>query len=144
MDSGILILGIVIGILAGSIVTWLVAALSHHREKKRIRSDATNRSRHVLKGKMAEQMAPLLQGFRYNPADARFMGDPIDYLIVDGYSSVKDGVGRADDIEIILLDIKTGTAQLSKSQKAIRDAVKAGRVRFETLRVSETGEIAYS
>ena len=39
---------------------------------------------------MAEQMAPLLPGFAYLPADARFLGDPIDYVIFDGYSAVKD------------------------------------------------------
>jgi predicted Holliday junction resolvase-like endonuclease len=49
-----------------------------------IRKDAVNRSRSTLKGKIAEQIAPMLPEFLYNPADARFIGSPVDYIIFDG------------------------------------------------------------
>lgn len=38
------------------------------------------------------------------------MGDPVDYIIFDGYADFRDGDGTADDIQIILLDVKSGGA----------------------------------
>ena len=60
---------------------WKATTLAQAIEENR--ADAVDTSRAVLKGKIAEQMAPLLPGFlaKYNPADARFIGSPIDYLI---------------------------------------------------------------
>ena len=43
-----------------------------------IRKDSVNRSRSTLKGRIAEQMAPLLPEFPFASADARFIGNPID------------------------------------------------------------------
>ena len=40
------------------------------------------------------------------------------------------------DIEVILLDIKSGGARLSKGQQAIAQAIREGRVRFETVRIN--------
>src|SRR5881397_605457 len=50
---------------------------------KQERQSAVDTQRVVIKGKIAEQMAPLFPEFRkrYNPADARFIGSPIDYII---------------------------------------------------------------
>lgn len=103
------------------------------------RRESTDQSRAVLKGKMAEQMAPLLPGFCYWPADARFLGDPIDYVVFDGYSG-GNGAFR-DEVEIVILDIKKGQAGLSQGQRRIARAVAAGRVRFEVVRVFEDGTI---
>ena len=69
------------------------------------------------------------------PSDAKFMGDPVDYIIFDGYTDFRDGDGTADDIQIILLDVKSGGARLTKGQQAIAQAIKEGKVRFETLRI---------
>jgi predicted Holliday junction resolvase-like endonuclease len=55
-----------------------------------IRKDSINRSRSTLKGKIAEQLAPVLPGFLFNPADARFIGSPVDYIIFDGLTEVSD------------------------------------------------------
>ena len=96
---------------------------------------SVNTSRAVLKGKMAEQMAPIMPQFQYLPSDARFLGDPIDYVVFNGYSHFRDGEGRAEDIEVVLIDIKSGGARLTKGQQAIAQAVAEGRVRFETLRI---------
>lgn len=100
------------------------------------RADAVDTSRAVLKGKIAEQMAPLLPGFvaKYNPADARFIGSPIDYLIFKGMSKGNDS---DDPFEIVLLDVKTGNAGLNPVQRKIEAAAVAKRVTFDILRVSE-------
>lgn len=99
-----------------------------------IRKDSVNRSRSTLKGKIAEQMAPLLPEFRYNPADARFIGSPVDYVIFDGLTDVADD--RKKEIRVIFMDIKNGTGNLSRTQRVIRDAVLAKQVGWETLRVA--------
>lgn len=88
--------------------------------------------RATVKGQLAEQMYPLLPSCPYLPSDMRFIGHPVDYIIFDGYTETKDGNG--DIREVILADIKTGNASLSKHQRAIRDAVIAGRVRWLTIK----------
>jgi predicted Holliday junction resolvase-like endonuclease len=86
-------------------------------------------------------MAPLLPGFAYTPADARFVGDPIDYVIFDGYSEMKDDNATDEDVEIVILDIKQGKSTLTSNQRQIAKAVEAGRVRFEVVRVFADGTI---
>ncbi|MCH7391021.1 Holliday junction resolvase-like protein [Acinetobacter dispersus] len=109
--------------------------LEHKQALLDAQKRSVNTSRAVLKGKMAEQFAPILPEFRYLPSDAKFLGDPVDYVVFDGYTDFRDGDGTADDIEVILLDIKSGGARLSKGQQAIAQAVTEGRIRFETLRI---------
>ncbi|MGB5885475.1 MAG: Holliday junction resolvase-like protein [Acinetobacter venetianus] len=109
--------------------------LEHKQALLDAQKRSVNTSRAVLKGKMAEQFAPILPEFQYLPSDAKFLGDPVDYVIFDGYTDFRDGDGEAEDIEVILLDIKSGGARLSKGQQAIAQAVHEGRIRFETLRI---------
>lgn len=110
----------------------------HNRSIISARRESTDQSRAVLKGKMAEQMAPMLPGFDYWPADARFLGDPIDYVVFDGYSQEN---GMSDDVEVVILDIKKERTPLSQGQRRIARAIAAGRVRFEVVRVFEDGTI---
>ncbi|MGE8684834.1 MAG: Holliday junction resolvase-like protein [Acinetobacter sp.] len=109
--------------------------LEHQHALTQAQKRSVNTSRAVLKGKMAEQMAPIMPEFQYLPSDAKFLGDPIDYVVFDGYTDYRDGDGRAEDIEIVLIDIKSGGARLTKGQQAIAQAMAEGRVRFETIRI---------
>ena len=109
--------------------------LEHQQVLLSAQKRSVNTSRAVLKGKMAEQLAPIMPEFRYLPSDAKFMGDPIDYVVFDGYSEFRDGDGLAEDIEVVLIDIKSGGARLTKGQQAIAQAIREGRVRFETIRI---------
>lgn len=109
--------------------------LEHQQALAQAQKRSVNTSRAVLKGKMAEQLAPIMPEFRYLPSDAKFLGDPVDYVVFDGYTDFRDGEGRAEDIEVILMDIKSGGARLTKGQQAIAQAVQEGRLRFETLRI---------
>lgn len=52
--------------------------------EKEIRQDAIDKSSSVTMGKMTEHMVPYLPGFGFNPADARFIGSPIDLIVFDG------------------------------------------------------------
>ncbi len=102
---------------------------------QRARKESVAQSRNVLRGKMAEQLAPLLPGFDYLPADARFLGDPVDYVVFDGYSAMRDANLDDADLEVVILDVKHGRSKLSTGQQAIAKAIEAGRVRFEVVRV---------
>ena len=109
--------------------------LEHQQALISAKKRSVNTSRAVLKGKMAEQLAPIMPEFQYLPSDAKFLGEPIDYVVFDGYSDFRDGEGRAEDIEVVLIDIKSGGARLTKGQQAIAQAIAQGRVRFETIRI---------
>ena len=148
-----IVVSLLLGIIIGSAVTYYV--LQKIQQRKTVREyethiqvlkeqhqqalkDARNRSldgsRAVIKGKIAEQLAPILPNFKYLPSDARFIGDPIDYVIFNGYTDIKDNGGNENDLEVVILDVKTGQANLSKLQQAIAKAINAGRVRFEVVR----------
>jgi predicted Holliday junction resolvase-like endonuclease len=103
------------------------------------RRESVDRSRSTLKGQIAEQLAPLLPGFRYLPADARFLGDPIDYVVFSGYTGVRDSRASPESLEVVLLEVKQGGSALSGFQRAIARSVEEGRVRFEVLRISDDG-----
>ncbi|MFW9799349.1 MAG: Holliday junction resolvase-like protein [Candidatus Thorarchaeota archaeon] len=144
-----ILLGLTMGLFVAAIVYLVMRWRLRHRialvdaefrqlwaeQEGDIRKDAAQRSRYVLKGKIAEHMVPLLRDiFRYNPSDARFIGAPIDYLIFDGYTAVKDGDSEAP-ITVILADVKTGDARLNRTERKIKEAVEAGRLRWETIRL---------
>jgi predicted Holliday junction resolvase-like endonuclease len=77
-----------------------------------IRKDSVNRSRSTLKGRISDQMAPLLPEFPFSPADARFIGNPIDFVVFDGYTKAKDEKG--DAISVVLVEVKKGKGRLTR------------------------------
>ena len=110
--------------------------LEHQQALVQAQKRSVNTSRAVLKGKMAEQLAPILPEFQYLPSDAKLLGGPVDYIVFNGYTDLRDGNGHPDDIEVVLIDIKSGGARLTKGQQAIAQAIESGRIRFETIRIN--------
>lgn len=100
-----------------------------HRQLLKGRKDAVKRSRAVLGGQLAEQIAPFLPGFPCNPADARFIGKPVDFIAFPGMAE-----GRKVE-EIILIEVKTGSSQLSAREKELKAAVENGNVRYIEYRI---------
>ncbi len=97
-----------------------------------IRRDAVDRSKAVIVGKVTEHVVPFFPQFKFNPKDARFMGSPLDFLIFDG---LDDGRLR----KIILVEVKTGAANLSVRERSIQQAVVEKRVEFAVLRIQSSG-----
>lgn len=93
---------------------------------------AARRSQAVLRGQVAEQLAPLFDDYPYYLGDARFIGKPIDFVVFDGYAEVQAGL-RSQLREIVFMDVKTGRAGLSTVERRIKQAVEAGRVRCHHL-----------
>lgn len=100
-----------------------------------IRKDSVNRSRSTLKGRISEQMAPLLPEFPYSPADARFIGNPIDFVVFDGYTKAKDDDG--DSINIVLVEVKKGKGKLTREESLIKRAVEEGRISWKTILIKD-------
>jgi predicted Holliday junction resolvase-like endonuclease len=78
-------------------------------------------------------MAPVLPGFPYSAADARFIGSPIDFIVFDGYSTAKEGQGN--EVSVVLVEVKQGTGKLTRGESLIRSAVEEGRVRWKMVTI---------
>jgi predicted Holliday junction resolvase-like endonuclease len=129
-----------IGLGLGLVVLAVVVIRGAFRRREEIhaaRAESVKQAASTIRGKIAEQLAPLLPGFEYAPADAKFLGDPIDYVVFHGLNESRNGGGDEGSIEVVLLDVKSGGAQLGKYQRAIAEAVEQGRVRFRVVRVGE-------
>ena len=111
----------------------LEQTLHELRQKPPMQYDGIARA--TLKGQIAEQIAPMLPGFPFHPADFRFIGHPIDFLVFAGLTHAKEGLG--DIHEIVIGDIKLGNARLSRHQQMIKRAVEEGRVRWETIHIGQ-------
>lgn len=86
-------------------------------------------SRAVLGGLVSEQMAPLLPGFPFDPGDCRFIGKPVDFLVFKG-------MNQKAITEVIFLEVKSGSSRtLNDQEKRLKEAVKAGRVRWAELAI---------
>jgi predicted Holliday junction resolvase-like endonuclease len=84
------------------------------------------KSSEVRLGKIGENMAPFFSEWPYDPNGFRFLGNPVD------------GIQFNED-EIVFVEIKTGKARLTTSQKKAKQLIKEGKVRFATFRVDEGG-----
>jgi predicted Holliday junction resolvase-like endonuclease len=123
--------GLLIGIAAGVLVTWMYFLVWRLRYSARIRRDAVQRSEAVTAGKVHEQLVAYLPDFPYNPKDVRFLGSPVDLVIFDGMAE-----GRLQ--RIVFVEIKTGGAGLSARERCVRDVIQAGDVDWQQLRVSRS------
>ena len=114
----------------GLLLLLIFQAVRCRKELKKVRQDAVKRSNAVKGGQLAEQLAPFLPNFPCSPADAHFLGHPVDYIAFPGLCE-KNTVD-----EILLIEVKTNTSQLSSREKEIREAVKSGRIRYVEYRIN--------
>jgi predicted Holliday junction resolvase-like endonuclease len=114
---------------AGLFIGSVMQRIKDNKRIKGERADAIRKSRAVLGGQFGEQMAPFLPKFPCNPGDARFIGKPIDYIAFPGSAE-----GRPIT-DILLIEVKSGSSQLSEREQQIKDAVKAGRVHYVVYRL---------
>lgn len=80
------------------------------------------KSSEVRTGLITEQISPFLSDYPLDPATARFIGNPIDFI-------------HFDEDKVTFVEVKTGKSQLSKKQRRIRDLVGEGKVEFVIYRV---------
>ena len=109
-------------------VTFLLIGFLWGKNKQREESfKETDRAlqgqRASIKGKVAEHIAPLLPSFEeqfpsLNIADARFVGEPIDYVFFEGMSQ-----GRIE--KVLFLEVKSGRhPRLNGHEESLRAVIK--------------------
>lgn len=109
-------------------VWWAVGAailfflLWRHAAKKVVVLEGGTLSNRVKYGLMSEQFMPLTKPYPYDPSGFRFLGSPID------------GVQFTPN-EIIIMEFKTGEAQMTDNEKNIKSIIENHRVRFEEIRL---------
>lgn len=102
---------------------WKVSAES------KIRMDAIQKSQSVIIGKVTEHVVPYLPDFAFNPKDARFLGSPVDLIVFDGLD--RDALEQ-----IVFIEVKSTTSgSLTRRERHIRDAISAGKVRWQEIRL---------
>ena len=79
-------------------------------------------------GQISENLTPFLEAFPYNPKNAHFLGQPIDFIVFD-----------YDQGKIVFVEVKTGNAKESARQKLIKNMIKEGHVYYERIRINEKG-----
>src|SRR4051794_11993901 len=139
---------IVVLIVVAGVAVWIAIRhaaykASHPYMKSDLedaRKDTLTKSRSITLGKTQEQVAPLFPEFlsQFNPNDARFLGSPLDFVVFDGLCDGDDVAVR----QIVFVEVKTGKANLSRRERRVRDAIQAGRVSYQMLRLPGTVEIA--
>lgn len=118
--------GFILALALGLAASLLVLA-SLYRMWRKARSElrdvlSSRQSLSTKYGKMTEQFMPFLSMFPWNPERFRFIGAPID------------GIQFEDDV-IVLVEFKTGSSRLSRTQRQVRDLVREGRVEFREVRL---------
>tara|TARA_R100000808_G_scaffold4105_1_gene13649 strand:+ start:14602 stop:14958 length:357 start_codon:yes stop_codon:yes gene_type:complete len=76
----------------------------------------------VRTGQIAEHFAPLLEDFKYDRKQARFLASPIDFIIFE-------------EKEVIFMEIKTGNSQLNANQRRIKKLIEEKKVKWEVMRI---------
>lgn len=108
------------------------AALVIKQKEKELRKDAVRRSHSVIKGKVAEQIAPYLPGFKYDPRDCRFLGSPVDFVVFDGLAA-----GRLN--QVVFIEIKSGKyARLTHREREVKDILELKGAKYELIKTGQT------
>jgi predicted Holliday junction resolvase-like endonuclease len=101
------------------------------QREKHVREDAILRSARTLSGKTLEKLVPFLEKFNHDPHDVRWLGDPVDLVIFDGYSkSNHDGLEK-----ITFCEIKSGNSKITRSQEKIKKIVEKKKVEWEEFNI---------
>ena len=95
-----------------------------------VKKEALKRSSATLKGQIGERFAPFIPGFGFEPADARFLGSPVDYVVFDGLA---DGHVRG----VAFVEVKVGALPLTPFQKQVSEAIKEGRVEWRVVQLPD-------
>lgn len=125
-----LIAGIVIGYYSLKIRFDAQLQERLRESAEQVAKETLRRSSATLKGQVGERFAPFVPGFHYEPADARFLGSPVDYVVFDGLA---DGQVKA----VAFVEVKTGALPLTPFQRQVKEAIDGGRVTFRVVELPE-------
>lgn len=127
------ILFIIVAFFLGKKIGTLSASKHLTKELKIAREDAVKRSRAVLNGQLSEQFAAFFPDFPADPTEIRFVGKPVDFVAFPGLST-----GTVN--EVLFVEVKTGSATLSKVERSLREAVEKKNIRYTEYRIPAAAE----
>jgi len=140
---------LIISLIVIIIVLIFIIAASEEKRKNIVqeyemtinteRKNAIKQSKSVIRGQVTEQMVPIFGEFPYNVQDCKFLGQPVDYIVFENMSKIREGEDLP--LTIILSDVKFNTASKTKIQKAIKEAILKGNIKFEEWRVNDENKL---
>ena len=129
-----LIITIIVIILIGRIIQqkniYKKMEEDHKNDLSKVRKDSVNRQRATIKGQVSEIIAPWLLESVNSVKELNFLGNPIDFI---GFK----GIDGKEEVEVKLIEIKTGKSGLTSKQKRIKEAIEANRVSWVEVRINE-------
>ncbi len=114
----------ILACLCGLFLIFIVRTyfINRNLKQKYTKLYSQKKQSEVRLGQIAEQIAPFLDHFPYNPKAAQFLGNPIDYIVFE-------------EDEVIFVEVKSGNSRLTKKQRLIKDNIENGRVKFKEIRI---------
>jgi predicted Holliday junction resolvase-like endonuclease len=143
-ETSYLIIGIIIGVF-GCFVTayFYVQSLHQQHEKdkrdveKETRKDSKKRQRRAIKGEISERIVPFLtEKTGCTGTELKHLGKPIDWI---GFQGIDDNP-KNKEVTVKFFEVKSGDKISWDSdgrEKAIRDAIKEGRVEWELIKINQ-------
>ena len=137
--------GFIFGVVIVAIISFAVYRLLSRRaaelkflkwkeeELSKEIAKALSSQRAVIKGKISEQLFPILQREIGSLSDFRFLGNPIDYIVFEGLSEAREGVDR--DVNIKFIELKTGSSSLNKAERKVKEAIDSKRVEWKEIKL---------
>ena len=133
IDASMIVIAIIIGIIC-YLIGYYISKIRRDRywdsQIDSHRQDAIARSRAVLAGNFSEQLAPYLPNFPFNPSECKFIGKPVDFIVFHGLDE-KNVTG------VSFVEVKSGKAKLSGTEKTVKDAIDKGNVNWVDYRVPD-------
>lgn len=101
------------------LILWFLIMLKWRKKKHK---ETLKKQNAIINWNITERLAPFTMW--YNPNDMYFLWNWIDYIVFDWLRKKKLK-------QIVLLEIKTWTSRLNADEKAIKEAVNAGKVVYK-------------
>lgn len=136
-QAGLLTATIILAVIifiAGKTIGTLSTKAKTQKLIKSERTDAVKRSRAVIGGQVTEQLAPLFPDFPARYDEVKFLGKPVDFIAFKGLEESSDENDKCYVNEVLFIEVKTGNSALSEREKAIKNAIEQGRVRYTVWR----------
>lgn len=135
-----------LGVLVGLVLTAVLlhrsaAARARDRfgawqadERAGLRRRALTAARGGIKADVGLGLAEVHEAFPFEASDARFVGDPVAFVVFDGHSEVKDRSGAAlRGVSFVTMGPRGSDGE--DPGLLIADCIAAGRVEWMTLRL---------
>lgn len=120
----------IIFFILGKVIGSLLEKAKISKKIQAERNDAVKRSRAVIGGQVTEQLAPLFPDFPARYDEVKFIGKPVDFIAFKGLEESCDNGEKCHVDEVLFIEVKTGNSALSTRERAIKQAVDEGRVRY--------------